>query len=225
MCARTTEKYLAIKLRKTGKTYSEIQGEIPNLSKATLSNWLRGLKLSQEEQARINAGVKSGRDRSRLAASKTISAARIERTRRIEGIAEKEFSHFMRDPLFGIGLAMYWAEGAKRSSGAEIINSDPIILKIVISWTEKFLGVNKNQLKARLYIHRQFVDENLEEYWLKILDLDTAQLRQTIFKETKFPFKKNPDYKGCLRLHLGGVTELRKIFHWQRLLARHLKIT
>lgn len=222
--ARTREKVLAIKMRRLGKSYSAIQKIIPGLSKSTLSNWLSNLNFSLEEKELIERSSQIGRERSRLAAAKTNHLARIERTRMSENIAESQFINFMKDPLFITGLALYWAEGAKKSSGAEIINSDYRILRIAILWIESFLGIKRSELKARLYIHRHYAHENLEEYWIKILELKPLQLRQTIFKKTEFEFKKIQEYKGCLRIHLGGVDALRKIFHWQNMLARYLKV-
>jgi hypothetical protein len=222
--ARTREKILAIQMRRSGNSYSDIRRKIPRLSKSTLSNWLRDLELSTEEKILVNQASQIGRDRSRLAAAKTNRFARLERTKKSESLAESQFIDFMKHPLFITGLSLYWAEGAKKSSGAEIINSDYRILKIAILWTESFLGINRNELKTRLYIHRQYAHENLEAYWIKILGLKPEQLKQTIFKKTEFEFKKNQDYKGCLRIHLGGVDALRKIFQWQKMLAQYLKV-
>lgn len=46
---RLEDKRRAIDLRIQGKTYREIQFLIPNLSKATISNWLSNLRLTPEQ--------------------------------------------------------------------------------------------------------------------------------------------------------------------------------
>lgn len=223
--ARTRDKRIAIEMRRTGNTYSQIRKVIPNLAKSTLSNWIRNIQFSKNEELLITQSAQTGREHSRLLAAQTNRLARISRTKIVEKEAEIEFRKFVKNPLFTTGLALYWAEGAKRSSGAEIINSDYLILRIAIKWAERFLRISKKDLKTRLYIHRHYNDENLEVFWMEILGLSPNQLRQTIFKKTEFEFKKNPEYKGCLRVHLGGVNTLRKIFHWQKILAEHLKVT
>lgn len=46
------EKIRAIKLRKLGKSYSEIRKQV-KVSKSTLSLWLRDIKLTPEQEKRI----------------------------------------------------------------------------------------------------------------------------------------------------------------------------
>lgn len=224
MCARVYDKKLAIQLRRSGKTYSEIRERIPYLSKGTLSHWINSATFSREEERRINERATEGRNRSRLAAAQTNRLARLARTEQAETLAANEFIEFIRDPLFTVGLALYWGEGSKKSSGSEIINSDPMILKIMIQWAERFLHISRESLKARLYMHRQYANENLETFWIRTLKLQEIQMKKTIFKKSQFEFKKNQAYKGCLRIHLGGIHELRKIFHWQKMIAQYLKI-
>lgn len=49
---KIVEKNKAIELRKQGKTYTEIQKRIP-VSKSSLSYWLRDIKLTNKQLARI----------------------------------------------------------------------------------------------------------------------------------------------------------------------------
>ena len=224
MKERILDKQLAISLRKEGKTHNEIRAAIPNLSKGTLSNWLKYIKLTNQQLNTLKNRIDSKLDKARWAAAKTNRAKRIERTQKIFKESSLEISKFIDDPLFILGLALYWAEGSKRSGTTELINSDPLILKIMIKWFNKFLKIPKIKMKFRLYTHKPYSEDNLEKYWSTYLNISPDQFQKTIYKYTPYKIKKNPDYKGCLRIYVGSINNLRKILNWQKLFVKKLKI-
>lgn len=102
------EKKYAIKLRKQGQTYGEIAKKI-HISKSTLSGWLRDVNVPPEFVSRIR--------QKKLEAVRLGWAARrkerVDRTHRIIISARQEVKSLMRDPLWLVGVTLYWAEGHK----------------------------------------------------------------------------------------------------------------
>ncbi|MEX2368903.1 MAG: hypothetical protein WD552_00730 [Candidatus Paceibacterota bacterium] len=135
--------------------------------------------------------------------------------------AKETFNKFIKDPLFGIELALYWAEGAKKNDRVSFMNSDPEMVKIIVDWYQKVLATKKEDMHLRLYIHKPYKDENCEEYWADKLDFLLSQFKKTVYKPTPHSVKKNPDYKGCLRLSISGIQNLRKVLAWQKLFIKY----
>ncbi|MFB6307108.1 MAG: hypothetical protein ABEH43_09015, partial [Flavobacteriales bacterium] len=135
--------------------------------------------------------------------------------------AKKEFENHKNNSFFVFGLSMYWAEGSKKHPPPHFMNSDPRIISPMVKWFEKFLGYSKDEMKFRLYIHEPYKDENCEEFWSNVINVPSHKFKPTVYKPTKHSVKKNPDYKGCFRITIGGTHELRKLKAWQNLLSKY----
>jgi hypothetical protein len=213
-------KNTAINLRKKGWSYSEIVKEL-KVAKGTLSGWLKDVFLSDQQLSALNDRLTDKISRGRLQASIALRARRMVRERDVFLEAEKEFDRFIRDPFFGIGLSLYWAEGAKKNTYFAFMNSDPAMHVLMRKWIKIFLKIEDTAQKYRLYIHEPYKHENCESYWAKILGVKEESLQRTIYKPTPHKVKKNLDYKGCLRLSITRIDVLRKVIAWQKLLIKY----
>lgn len=198
-------------------SYRDILKKVP-VAKSTLSQWLRDLPLTKQEKAYLKSRTDSSITRGRIKAAAAHRASRIEREKADQAQAEIEFERFSKDPFFLVGVALYWAEGAKRSSGFEFVNSDDEMISLMVKWVEMFLSIPRVQQKARLYIHKPYAHENLEKKWAALLEIPLGNFQKTIYKPTGLLVKKRPQYKGCLRLEIGRVRFMRKMQYWQNLL-------
>ncbi|MDP3962558.1 MAG: hypothetical protein Q8Q03_01705 [bacterium] len=78
--------------------------------------------------------------------------------------------------LFGMGLALYWGEGAKRGNGGmRLTNSDPKLIRKFIEFLEKFLGIDKNRLKISIQIFGDISPQKSLDYWIRELNLNEKQ--------------------------------------------------
>ena len=133
--------------------------------------------------------------------------------------AKVDFERHKGDPFFVLGLALYWSEGAKKNNYFSFINSDVAMVKIMMVWAVKYLGVEPWEYKFRLYIHKPYADENCEKYWSRECAIPRSQFQKTIYKPIPHILKKNPEYKGCLRMIISGVNHLITIKTWQNCLS------
>ena len=160
MNQKTDQKARAISMRKQGLTYSEIRRDIP-VAKSTLSLWFHDVGLAEHQKQRITAKRIEGQKR----------GAEARRTQRIKvqhdiwSAAEKEIGELSRRELWLIGIALYWAEGAKEKTwrtGARLIfsNSDPRMIRAFVAWIKEFAGVKYGDIQFLLIEHRFLLTEH-----------------------------------------------------------------
>ena len=219
MKLRLEEKRKAIQLRQKGLTYSEIRNIIPNLSKGTLSGWLKNIELSPDQRTRILEKLKAGRGYSSIQGAWANKKKAIDRISGIQKVAEKEYKKYTKSQLFNIFLCLYWAEGAKKSRCFQFMNSDPLMIKVLLKCLREMFKISEDEIKIRLFIHKVYAEENCEKYWSEIADIPVESFKKTIYKPTVHSTKKNPDYKGCCRIELTGSEFYWKVEKWIKMLS------
>ncbi len=217
MVSKTKEKELAIQLRKQGKSYSEIRRIIP-VAKSTLSIWFREVHLSKRQEQKITIKRIEAQKRGAEAKRKQ----RLEKTKTIKNIARREVTSLIKNPLWIVGVVIYWAEGAKEkewrvSEKTKISNMDPHIHKIFISWAKRFLKISSDRFIYELYIHPTGDIFNSKKYWSKQLHVSTKKIRVYFKKPNHNPKKYNTreNYHGVLTTMITKGTDVnRKIAGW-----------
>ena len=220
MKARLEDKYKAIELRKKGFTYKDIMKEIA-VSKSLLSGWFKFLELSLEEENGLKERAQLNRDRGN---SRAALSNRVKRKAREESASKEAWEIFKinkDDPLFVLGIGLFWAEGSKRTSSFQFVNSDPEMIKFMIFWMKKYFKIIDERIFIRIHTHEDFKLEKYEEFWQDELGLTAEKLKKTCYKpNTRHGiFKKNPLYKGCVRIEVTkGISELRKMLALMKIL-------
>lgn len=221
MKALVQEKERAIYLRKKGHSYREILAEVP-VAKSSLSLWLADLPLTRSEKLVLKDRKNTNITRGRIKAASELRKRRLEREAVWLQEARQTFEKHKHETLFQVGLALYWAEGAKRVNQCSFTNSDEEMIALVISWLSKYVGIGKDELFFRLYIHKPYAHENCEGWWVKALSVKQTQFVKTIYKPTQLGVKKRPNYKGCLKLEVRKSKGLLcKMKFWQKMLVEH----
>lgn len=221
MKARPEDQKKALELRKQGLSYKEIQKHI-KVSKGLLSSWFKLIILTPEEEEFLRTRTQGLQKKGRIASMLSNRTRRIAREIKVFEDAKNIFAEYKEDPMFLLGVALYWAEGSKRTSSFQFINSDPQMISFMFKWVQKYMRVTKSQIGCRLYIHRIPGYENSHDFWSQTLGVEPQLFQKTIYKPTRHAIKKNPDYKGCLRLEVGGIYELRLMKAWQKLLIQYI---
>ena len=210
----------AIKLRKQGKTYSEILSIVP-VAKSTLSDWLKGVDLTAAQRQRITEKSTCGR----LKGAKVRRDDRVERQNLLIKKAKTNIGSISRRELWLIGIALYWAEGSKEkvySSGARtsFSNSDPKMIALYIMWLRECMEINSNELIISIYIHESHKNRivNVQKYWSETLGLPISFFSNVYFKKNKIlTLRKNTGdlYNGLLRVNIRSSSSLnRRITGW-----------
>ena len=222
MQKKVREREKALKLRRSGMSYREILQRL-DVSKSSLSVWLKDSPLTEREKRVLRERNATNISRGRVRAAAAHRDNRLARERILFLETKREFAQYRRDPFFVLGVGLYWAEGVKRWSSFAFVNSDHEMMQVMVAWMETYLGLDRRNLNARLYIHRPYAHEQCEAFWAQHTGIPLGNFRSTIYKPTGLGVKKRPGYKGCLRVMGGGVQALRKMLYWQGLLFGEFK--
>jgi hypothetical protein len=137
--------------------------------------------------------------------------------------ADIQYTKHANEAFFQVGIALYWAEGSKRNSTFQFVNSDEKIIITMLAWLEKYLTIQRKDITFRLYIHKPYAHERCEDWWQQKLGISGAQMRKTVYKPTDRLVKKRPQYKGCLRIEINRVALYRTVMFWLARFETHYK--
>jgi len=168
------EKITAVKLRRAGFSYSKIFKEV-KVSKSTLSHWLRDIELTPKQKEKL---LKS-REKSRYAGAKAQQLKRIKSTEEIITASKKEFYSLIKNPLFLVGLCLYWAEGDKhKQEKVKFTNSDEKMISLMMKWFREICNVPEEKFRIALHIHNLYTTKNIKRYWSEITEVSERQFQK-----------------------------------------------
>lgn len=215
---KVLEKNTAIRLRCQGKSYSEILAIVP-VTKATLSEWLRGIELSAPQKYRLTKKMQVARS----LGAQAKKDLRIAATKKIIISAAAEVHSFDQNVFTMLGAALYWAEGTKQkehnvSQRVVFCNSDPKMVKFFYSWLVKICHVSLEQMYFEIYIHQDANSVEARKFWSTTLGLPIKLFYRVRYKKgnkTSYRKNKGDNYYGLLRVTVRKSTALnRKILGW-----------
>ncbi len=165
--AKFKEHQQALELRKQGKSYSQIKSEL-NLSKSTLSLWLRKYPLSREQ---IN--LLRGKSEVRIEKYRqTMQKKRDQRLAQYYREEKKKWLPLSLRELFLAGLFLYWGEGAKTVRHiVSINNTDPDVLKFALYWMRVALKIPKDKIQVYLHLYSDMKIDREIDFWSKALNM------------------------------------------------------
>ena len=210
-------KSAVIKLRKNGNTYSEIR-EIYPISKGTLSDWLKDVKIP----ARNKKVMEKRAYEKWKAGNEIFIQKRIEDAFNIrmgfENKAKEEIKEISAYALKVIGAALYWAEGGKtRKNFLRFVNSDPMMVKLMMRFFRETCKISNEKIKARVHIYPGMSYEKILDFWAKLTRLpkENFYIPQTqISKSSKGKRPRNTLPYGTLHLTLYNTPTVSKVMGW-----------
>ena len=212
----------ALDLRKQGKSYNEILESVA-VAKSTLSLWLKDLPLTADEERYLKTRTDRNISRGRTKAASELRKNRIKREKAVYLIANQEFKKFATDAKFLLGVMLYWAEGSSKHPMFQFTNSNPILVEFMYGWIKTYINCEQEfQIRPRLYIHKAYAGEDCERFWANLLGLEKSEFAKTVYKPSFREYKKNPNYKGCLRLDVSGVNNYRRVMAWKKCLGQYI---
>jgi hypothetical protein len=140
----------------------------------------------------------------RIAASKglaRIMANRAQRRERWQAEALSLWRQWRRDPLFVLGVGLYWGEGEKNLCNKRLAlsNADPNLLRVWLRWCARFLpGV---RLNFDLSIHDNCDLDAARAFWREELNIEVTWVSMAVSRASKRRRKSLPH--GTLKVSLG----------------------
>jgi hypothetical protein len=116
--------------------------------------------------------------------------------------------------LFLVGVALYWAEGAKskpwrREHLLKFVNSDESMVRVYLAWLE-LLAVPRDRLRCRVLIHESADVEAAEAFWRALVG-PAAVFHKTTLKRhvpTTVRYNTGESYRGCISITVSGGANL-----------------
>ncbi len=210
----------AFALRRRGFTYSEI-AKFCNVSKGTVSNWLRAEPFSQSiatdnRQRAVKDNVK------RLRALN--KARQTERTRQYaEAVrtADVEYKHYRHTPLFIAGLTLYLSLGDTRHPSVIRVSSrrsehHAVLIRFLV----EFLAVRKTDIRCWLLLYPEHDEVTCLQHWSKKIGLSVAQFNKSQYVAARST--KAALHFGVGNTIIGSTLHKKKLLRWLKLLQKDI---
>lgn len=182
--AKSKERIKARELRTQGVSVKEI-AKILSVSKSTASLWVRDIILSLEQLEKLRQKLIKGGEKGRLLGALKQKNDRLIRIEKGKEKGRLTFSLLTQQELLASGVALYWAEGTKKSREVAFCNSDPKLVQFMLHWLKKCFDISIERLYCSVginEIHRKR-EELVKQYWSKITGIPLSQFNKTSFKK------------------------------------------
>lgn len=191
----------AAALRQEGYTYTEICTRLGPIPKATLAYWCRSIRLSEQQQFRIQQKVLAGGAQSRPLAV----IAWANKVRKWQEQIERRVAPFGRlpynDPHIGklvLGV-MYLCEGGRYPASRFLMfgNTNPQVISTFLSLLRDNYQLNEGKFRVRI-VHRWDQDgAALKRYWSRITAIPIRQFHPSYpDKRTQGAPTRRSNYQG-----------------------------
>ena len=205
--------------RRKGFSLNQIFEET-KVPKTTIRTWIYDIVLSQKHKEILRRRTQTALQEGRIKAQEINKQKRVKKESSLIAKGKKDINELNRRELFIAGVALYWAEGFKNKHEHRLgfCNSDPSMIKFYIAWLEKCLGINKDQITARLtlnYSYKNSVDK-MQDFWAKTIGIPLSNFTKPFFQTSKWKKQYNTkNYNGVLRVHVkNSLDHLLKMKGW-----------
>jgi transcriptional regulator with XRE-family HTH domain len=179
---KAIEREEAKRLRKEeGKSIKKI-AETLNVSKGTVSLWVRNIELTQKQKKRLEKNCGRGSYEARMRGGETRRKIHYEKRKKYQENGREFFKKNKDDILFISGVMMYWCEGTKQNNKntVDFSNSDVCMIKIFLRFLKQFYDIKNDDIS--IYIHCYTTVNSvdiIEQYWSRELELPKSCFKKT----------------------------------------------
>lgn len=117
-----------------------------------------------------------------------------------------------------IGVALYWAEGYKRTKDTVVFcNSDPKMIILIMRFFREACDVEENKFRIQVHIHRNISVKKTTKFWSNITKVPICNFRKPLYQISKSSKNKRPKNRllyGVCRIIIHDVNLVDKIKGW-----------
>jgi transcriptional regulator with XRE-family HTH domain len=200
MKGKSEKRLLAEKLRlEHGFSYNEISEQI-GVSKSSLSNWLKHISLTLEQEERIQQRITDNQ-------ASFIAQARRINQKRFRDARDQAFQTGVdiasqipdNDSVHELALAMlYVGEGDKTGNRVQIANTDSVVLQYFLWVIEKLYHIDRAEMSFRLNLIEAAhpLENQMINWWAEQLSCSPDQFTKTQFDKRSKHTNVTEDYRG-----------------------------
>ncbi len=205
--AKSEERNLALRLRKQGKSLSEIS-QIVGACKSTVSLWCRDIELTKTQLKKLE----KKRNLAAYKGARFQYQQRLNRIKKASSEGKDRLNKLSKQELLVTGLGLYWGEGSKKTRQVRVSNADPEVIKFMLRWFRELWDIRDDRFTLRIAINQIHNNRllEIERYWLRETGLKRKNLaNSTLIKvKNKKNYSDFPKYYGTARLEVRQPAEL-----------------
>jgi predicted transcriptional regulator len=212
------ERDAARRMRSEGHSIKAIASAL-QVSKASVSTWVRDIELTQEQRNRLSQNGRSVDAIERRRATRI--AATQERHRTIIDEAKLDIKNLTKRELFLIGIALYWGEGNKKGKKVlGLANCDPLLIRIIMRFFREICDVPEEKFRGHIHTFSHLNAQEAEEYWSSISGIPRTQFFKTYSKPSRATTgKKDSQPYGTFQVYVSDTILFLKVQGWIEALA------
>jgi len=195
-------------LRIKGYSINELK-EILNVSKSSISTWVKDVKLSSSAQARLMNNYTKGQ----LASQKTIKENTHKKNLEAEGFALNKLKNLKLSDEFSLLLCtmIYECEGSKSiKDSVTFTNSDPNLIRTFLFLFRESFKLEEKKFRILMYLHGYHNENRQKKFWSEITRVPMNQFQKTFNKKNSNIHNKE-GYQGCIQVRYRDVIIGRQI--------------
>jgi len=204
------QKQEAIVLRKNdGLSINKISEKL-GVSKSTISIWVRGIKLTDEQTYKNHCNYIG-------IVTPEMHKLHIEKClmRRIKSQEEGKKKMRENSKDFAFGCALFWGEGDKAQVTVGFTNTDEVMLVFFINFLRKYFEVKNEDFSIRIncYLNNNITLEKIQEYWINKFGLSKDNLIKATIKNKYYgDIRSNKCPYGVCRVTVHNVDVVQQLY-------------
>ena len=175
----------ARRLRATGMTMPDIASRL-GVSRSSVSLWTRDVPV---ERAPRRLATTSGPNRLQRAKEAEVAHLRAEGRRRIATLSDRD--------LLIAGTMLYAGEGCKTPGAVTLVNSDPRLIALHLSWLRSCFEIDEGRLRVRLYLHDGLDLDRAVTFWTEVTGIPVGQFTKPHRAVADAGIRHNKHPYGC----------------------------
>lgn len=202
--------------REEGLSYNEIAART-NVSKSTLSHWLRDVPLQPDQVARLQDRLQANRA-GFAARAWPVNRERHARARQAAYDAGAAVVAYLPDEpaVHELAFAMlYLGEGLKSANCVQLGSTSPAIMRYTLWALREIYGISDERIKCRVHLvaRAEASEQQFVAWWAQQLDIPQPKFQKTVYDRRPRSMDLTDEYHGVCIIRVQD-TDLQ-----QRLLA------
>jgi hypothetical protein len=201
-------KIKAQELRGKGYSIKELK-KILNVSKSSISTWVKDVNLSTFAQNRLRNNYTKGQ----LASQKTIKEKTDKKNKEADIFALYKLKNLKLSSDFSLLLCImiYECEGSKSiKDSVTFTNSDPNLIKTFLCLFRESFKLEEKKFRVLMYLHGYHNENIQKKFWSEATGIPLNQFQKTFNKKNSNIHNKE-GYQGCIQVRYRDVIIGRQI--------------
>lgn len=121
----------------------------------------------------------SGQRKGSIIAAENKRKLRIKQTIDIQNESSKQIGKLSNRDKFISGIALYSGEGDKTDSQVGFSNTNPMLIKFMISWFRTYCSIPEEKYRGSLWLHQGLNEKKAKIFWSELTNIPLSQFNKT----------------------------------------------